>query len=266
MRGPFVNIASVIAIALCAMSAIAQSDSPITVLWPTQDQPTLKLTFDKFVQSGLVNGQGIYVSDVTAQNVSAQGMPRSMFTVFISDKNGVRIGRAILKMAEIPAYRTQKSQIQFSAAGTPAAVALLAGKTIPLRVLSVPPGAAFKVDGEDAGVAPKVIDFTIGTHALEFSKAGYATGSMQLDVGADELPGGSVSFELGGLSQDSIELRDGTTLLGDVISVSLTDVLVRVDGKDQKLTRNQVKKITLVEREFSENPAPKDTTPTKKTP
>lgn len=226
----------------------AQTETPIVVAWPSSDKPTLKLSFDKFEKKGVVNGDGIFTSDVTVQNVSDQGMPRSIFTVFISDSNGVRIGRARLQLPEIPPYRSQKAQVQFSAAGTPAAVSLLAGKTIPLRVISVPSGANFKVDGTDAGIAPKVVDFTIGTHLLEFSKDGYAAGSTSLEVGADELPGGSVTLELGGLSQDSIELRDGTTVLGDVMSMTMTTVVVRVEGKDQKYDRNLIKKITLVER------------------
>ena len=77
-----------------------------------------------------------------------------MFTIFVSDKSGVRIGSARLQLSEIGPYRTQKAQLQFSAAGTPASVTLLAGKAIPLRVLSVPAGANFKVDGEDAGMTP----------------------------------------------------------------------------------------------------------------
>lgn len=228
--------------------SVAQDHSPITVLWPSNVKPVLKLTFGKFQQSAMVDGQSIFVSDVIAQNVSDQRMPRSVFTVFLSDKNGVRIGRARLQFSEIGPYLTQKAQIQFSAAGTPVGVTLLAGKAIPLRVISVPVGANFKVDGQDAGVTPKVVDFTIGSHTLEFSKEGYATGSTPLEVGADELPGGSVSFELGGLSQDTLDLRDGTTVLGDLISMSLTAVVVRVEGKDQQYDRNQVKKIILVER------------------
>lgn len=228
--------------------AAAQSDAAINVLWPSSDKPSLKFTFGRFVQSGIVNGDGIFVCEVTAQNVSGQGMPRSVFTVYISDKNGVRIGRARLQLPEIGPYRTQNAQVQFSAAGTPAGVTLLAGKTIPLRVISVPAGATFKVDGEDAGVTPKLVDFTIGAHTLEFSKQGYATGTTPLEVSADELPGGSVSFELGGLSQDSVELRDGSIVLGDVMSMSLTTVVVRVDGQDQKYDRNQIKRIMLVER------------------
>lgn len=115
-------------------------------------------------------------------------------------------------------------------------------------MISVPVGASFKVDGEDAGMTPKVVDFTIGTHTLEFNKQGYATGSTPLEVGADERPGGGVSFELGGLSQDLVELRDATNVLGDVMSMSLTTVVVRVEGKDQKYDRKQGKKIILVER------------------
>jgi hypothetical protein len=196
----------------------------------------------------MVNGEGIFVADVVAQNISDQAMPRSVFTIFMSDKDGVRIGRARLQLADIPPYRSRSAQVQFSASGIPAGVALLAGKTIPLQVISLPAGANFKVDGEDNGLTPKTVDFTIGTHTLEFSKLGYANGSIPLEVGADELPGGSVSFELGGLSQDTVELRDGTTLLGDVLSMSLATVVVRVDGKDQKYDRNQIKKIILVER------------------
>lgn len=56
-------------------------------------------------------------------------------------------------------------------------------------------------------------------------------------------------MELGGLSRDTVELRDGSVVLGDVISVSMTQVLVRVDGREQTYDRNQVKKVMLVERE-----------------
>jgi PEGA domain len=234
--------------AIFATSATAQSNTAIVISWPTADKPTLKLTFSKFIQQGLVNGQGIYTSDVTVQNLSDAAMPRSVFTVYVSDKSGTRIGSARLQLRDIPPFRTQNATIQFSAAGAPANLALLAGKTIPLRVLSVPPGANLKIDGEDAGVTPKFVDFTIGEHTLEFAKEGYATGSTALTVGSDELPGGSVSFELGGITQDTVELRDGTVLLGDVLSMSMISVVISIDGKEQKYERNQIKKIMLVQR------------------
>ncbi len=236
------------------ISAVAQSDS-IVVSWPAAEHPTLKLTFSKFEQSAVANGQGIFTSTVIAQNVSDSAMPRSLFTVYISDKNNVRIGTALLKFPELPPYRTQSAKIDFSAAGIPAGVTLLAGKTIPLRIISVPPGANLKVDGEDAGFTPRLFDFTIGSHTLEFTKEGYATGNTGLDVTSDELPGGSVSFELGGLSQDTVELRDGTVVLGDVLVMSMTDVTMSIDGKVHKYNRNQVKKMMLVEREAPQSQA-----------
>ncbi len=189
-------------------------------------------------------------------------MPPSVFTVYVSDKGGVRIGRGRLQLPAIAPYRTQNAKIQFSAAGVPANVTLLAGKAIPMRPITTPAGASLKVDGEDAGVTPKVVDFTIGTHSLEFSKEGYATGTTPLEVAADELPGGSISFELGGLSQDTIELRDGTVLLGDVLSMSLKNVVISINGKEQVLERNQVKKMMLVEREVTQKPAVIQSVPT----
>jgi hypothetical protein len=98
---------------------------------------------------------------------------------------------------------------------------------------------------------------------IELSKEGYAAVTTPLDVGADEVGGGSVSFELGGLSQDTVALRDGTTVLGDVMSMSLASVVVRVDGKDQKYDRNQVKKIILVERVTTQQTPVTQPVPTK---
>ena len=128
-------------------------------------------------------------------------------------------------------------------------------KTIPLKIISVPPGAKLKVDGQDSGVTPRVVDLSIGSHQVELEKEGYAKGVTPVEINADDLPGGSITIEMGGLSRDTVELRDGKIMLGDVISMSLTSVVMRVDGKDQSFDRNQVKKIILVERETVEQPA-----------
>jgi hypothetical protein len=111
------------------------------------------------------------------------------------------------------------------------------------------------VDGQDNGTTPVMVRLTVGTHQLELTKEGYAPGDTPLDITPDELPGGSITVELGGISRDSVELRDGTMLLGDVLSMSMTEVVVRADGKDQSYPRNQVKKIILVERVVEQRPA-----------
>jgi hypothetical protein len=102
--------------------------------------------------------------------------------------------------------------------GVPASLALSAkkdmlispgAKTIPLKVVSVPPGARLKVDGQDAGTTPVRVRFAVGMHALDLTKEGYAPGSTPMEVTPEELPGGSITVELGGLSRDTVELRDG---------------------------------------------------------
>jgi len=250
---------------LGSAASFGQSGFPVTLSWPMESNPTLKFSVGKLQQSGLYNGQTIFVADVRIQNVSAEPIPKSVFTIFIHDKDGVRIGRGLLRFDGVAPSQTAKAQLQFSTAGTPAGATLLVGRTVPLKVLSVPPGANFKIDGQDAGLTPKVADFTVGMHTIELSKEGYASASSPLEVSGDETEGGGITFELGGMANDAIQLRDGTSLLGDVISMSLTAVVVRVEGKEQKYDRNNVKKIMLVERQVQQKPVvqPVPANPTK---
>ncbi|HLX84811.1 MAG TPA: PEGA domain-containing protein [Terriglobales bacterium] len=121
-------------------------------------------------------------------------------------------------------------------------------KTIPMTVISVPAGASLKVDDKDEGLTPARINVGIGTHQLELKKEGFAVATTPLEVAPDEAPGGSITITLGGLSDDTVELRDGTILTGEVESMTLESVVVVVQGQRQKLERNQVKKMFLVER------------------
>lgn len=235
------------------------------MMWPDTGAPTLKLAFGRFVQQGSgYGGQRSFVSDVVVQNISPKRIPRASLTVRLFDKDKVRIGDAVLNINDLAPGESAKMAFQFLTAGLPNSLTLSAHndqsgvptslKTIPLKIVSVPPGAKLRVDGQDAGTTPKVVDLLVGTHILEFSKEGYANGSTPVDINPDELPGGAITFELGGLSSDTVELRDGSSILGDVISISMTSVVVRVNGQDQTYDRNRVKRISLVEREIVQQP------------
>lgn len=239
---------------LSAQSLAPPSGFPTTISWPSEDNATLKFSVAKLVPSGLYNGQSMFVSDVTVQNLSDQPVPKSVFTIFIMDKDNVRIGRGLLRLNEIRPKQSEKAQLQFSTAGVPAGALLLNGRSVALKVVSLPPGANLKIDGRDNGVTPRVADFTIGLHTIELSKDGYAPASSPLEVTGEEVEGGGISFELGGMSKDTVQLRDGTVILGDVISMSLTSVVVRVDGADKTYPRNQIRKMFLVERVNTEQP------------
>jgi PEGA domain len=237
----------------------AKNEPAIVMMWPS-DKPALKLSFEKFRQTGAYNGQNTFVSDVTVQNLTERQIPRASFTVYFMDKNKVRIGDGLLQVSDLEASQKAKIQFQFNSVGMPASVALsarkdmLGGKTIPMRIISVPAGAKLKVDGKESGITPVMVRLTVGAHQLDLTKEGYAPGGTPLEVTPDELPGGSITVELGGLSRDTVELRDGSVVLGDVMSMSMTQVVVRVDGKDQMYDRNQVKRLVLVEREVTQQP------------
>ena len=211
-----------------------------------------------------MEGKKTFICEVIVQNVSQKRIPSASLTVRMLDKSRVRIADSVLNITDLGPGESSKIPLQVFASGIPASLSLVgpndsAGiptslKTIPLKVISVPPGASLKVDGQDAGIAPKVLALTVGAHTLEFSKEGYAPGRTPVDITADELPGGSITFELSGVSQDTVELRDGTAVLGDVIALSMTSVVVRVNGVDQTYERNRIKKISLVERETVQQP------------
>jgi hypothetical protein len=258
-------------LSFAALSWSRQKAEPaITMMWPNANNPTLKLVFGRFVEQGAAyGGQRMFVSDVIVQNVSLKRIPRASLTVRLFDKDKVRIGDSVLNVTDLGPSESTKIAFDFRTSGLPTSLTLGAHndtsgvptslKTIPLKIVSVPPGAKLKVDGQDAGTAPKVVDLLVGTHILEFSKEGYANGSTPVDIAPDEAPGGSITLELGGISVDAVELRDGTSLLGDVMSVSMTSIVVRMNGQDKTYDRNKVRKITLVEREAA--PPPSTLTP-----
>jgi hypothetical protein len=250
-------------LALGSALTLAKTEPSITILWPSDDKPALKLTFGRFQQLYALGNQKTFVSDVVVQNMTDKPVPHVSFTVYLMDKAQVRIGDGALQVSDINPGQQVKLSFQVTAIGLPASLVLSAkkdmltapkAKTVSLKIISVPPGANLKVDGQEAGMTPRVVNLTLGTHDLEFSKEGYATGNTPVEIAQDELPGGSISFELGGLSRDTVELRDGTVILGDVLSMSMISVVVRVDGKDQTYERNQIKKLMLVERQLTQQP------------
>jgi hypothetical protein len=65
---------------------------------------------------------------------------------------------------------------------------------------------------------------------------------------------GVLTFPIGGSKRDgcaydSIELRDGSVLNGDLVSISGMDVEIRVGGDLQHIDRNRIKRIMLVQRD-----------------
>jgi PEGA domain len=255
----------VVFVSLILMAAASGKDpSPQVLVWPTSGQPIVRFSLGKFKEIGSTGKQRSYSIDVTAENLWKKRISKADFSLYLFDKDKTRIGEGWISISDVEPGQLIKFQMNAEASGTPVSIALaprslppelesyLPPRSISIMVNSVPQGAGLKVDGVEMGTTPKIIQAAPGKHMLEFTKEGFNTGHFPLEITPQDTSGGSVSYELGASAHDTVELRDGSVLVGDVESVSATEVAVRVGGTIQRLNRSQVKRITLVPRE----PAP----------
>src|SRR5258708_3947560 len=250
------------AVFLLSMPTALAKDPPAqTINWPESGATIVRFTFGKFKEIGELAGARSYIVDTTAQNLWTKPIPDATFSLYLYDKNKVRIGEGYITLSSVAPGQTIKFQTTIGASGAPVSISLSArslppelgplapAKKVSLTINSVPQGATFKVDGIEVGETPKIVQLTVGKHKIEFSKEGFNAGTFPVEIAPDDASGGSVSYELVTSAHDTIELRDGTVLNGDLLSVSPNDVTVRVGGASQRFDRNQIKRILLVERD-----------------
>src|SRR5437016_2772178 len=257
MKRPLASIlleSTLIAVLLLSVQAIAKDPPAQTLNWPESGTAILRFTFGKFKEIGSLAGARSYITDTTAENLWTKPIPDATFSLYLYDKNKSRIGEGYITLSTVAPGQTIKFQTTIGASlaarSLPPELGPMApAKKVSLTINSVPQGAIFKVDGVEVGATPKIVQLTVGKHKIEFSKEGFNAGTFPVEIGPDDASGGSVSYELGASAHDTIELRDGTVLNGDLLSVSPTDVTVRVGGASQRFDRNQVKRILLVERD-----------------
>ena len=235
-----------------AVSSLSAKDVPFQILtWPESGQPVLRFTFSKFKEIGGMGKERTYLTDTTAENLSDKMIGGANFSLYVFDKNKARIGEGYITLSNVSGGQTVKFQITLAASGNPASLALSTStpRTVSTTVNSVPQGALLRVDGKEVGTTPKIVEVSIGKHVLEFSKEGFNSGKFPLEITSRDASGGSVSYELGSAAHDTVELRDGSVLSGDLVSVSGMQVVVRIGGNAQTFDRNQIKRILLTERD-----------------
>jgi len=254
------RILTSVLLSLWLVVSASGKDQPIVVNWPESGTPLLRFTLLKVTKIGAASGQTNYGLDMSAENLSGKKISRATFNFFLFDKTNVRVGQGYIDLANMRPQETVKMQILALAVGTPANLTIdasqlppeLAGdappKEISITVYSVPSGARLSADGKDVGVTPVAVSLRVGSHRLEFNKEGFNSGTYPLVVTANQVSGGTITYELGASAHDTIELRDGTVLTGDVESVSATTVDISLGGQIQSFNRNRVKRISLVER------------------
>jgi len=237
------------------------ADKPSAVFdWPEQGQKVLHIEIGKFTGVGSVGKQRTYTVDVAATNVWGKPIDFIGFNVYVFDKAKTRIGESYLTIRDLAAGQKTMQSLIVTASGLPATIHLAsavlpkgmgppeAPKQVSIQVNSSPSGADLKVDGESVGTTPKAVRLTVGHHVLQFTRPGFQPFDYPLDIGPDDQNGGRLDIELGTSAHDTIELRDGSVIAGDILKMDTENLFVRVAGQDQTIPRNRVKRILLVER------------------
>ncbi len=246
-----------------ALSAFA-ADTVLT--WPDNgDGAVLRFTLGKLRQINSVSGQTDYLGEAVAENLGAKAIPSASFYLYLLDKNGNRVGEGYLELTNLAGGQKAKIPVSAHAMGSFARIELKPQHLpsdepmrIRMSITSVPPGASLMVDSQVSGITPQILSVAPGKHTLEFSKEGYATASTPLDIAENALPG-SLQIELSPLALDTVVLRDGTVVLGTVISVTGTSVAVNVKGKATRLDRTRVARVVFGAR----NPAAGSSSPSR---
>jgi hypothetical protein len=246
---------------LVALTVYAKDPPPQVIVWPESGTPILRFTFGKFKEVGALGSQRSYVTETTAENLWSKPISNANFALYLFDKNKTRIAEVTINVSNVGPGEVVKFQTTISSSGPPVSLSVIARylpqelrplappRLVTITVNTVPQGAVAKLDGVEVGTTPKMVPVSVGKHLLEFSKEGFNPGKFPFEMGPDDASGGSVSFELGTSAHDTVELRDGSVITGDLVSVSGMEIVVKVGGTDQRLNRNQVKRILLVERE-----------------
>ncbi len=238
------------------LGAISNAVAADTVLtWPADGKDAIvRFTVGKLRQVSSASGQNDLLGDALAENLSGKPIPSASFYLYLIDKSGKRVGEGYLEVSNLGAGQKAKIPVSVHAMGSYASMELQPQHLpsdepfkVKMRVSSTPAGATIKVDSQDAGVTPQMVPMAPGKHTVEFSKEGFAAASAPVEVAANQMPG-SVDVELSPLTLDTVVLRDGTVMVGEVTSMSASSVNISVRGKATRVDRSRVARIVLGQR------------------
>jgi hypothetical protein len=255
-------------VSLLLLGVVASATAADTVLtWPPSGESAmLRFTLGKLRQVNSASGQTDYLGEAVAENLSTKAIPSASFYLYLLDKNGNRVGEGYLEVTNLAVGQKTKVPVSVHAMGSFARMELKPQHLpsdepmkIKMSIASLPAGAGIKLDSQESGITPQILPIAPGKHTLEFNKEGYATASTTLDIAENAMPG-SVQVELSPLMVDTVILRDGSVLLGNVVSVTSTSVSLNVKGKSTRRERSRVARVVFGGRNQAASAAAKAST------
>ncbi|MGC2271897.1 MAG: FxLYD domain-containing protein [Candidatus Sulfotelmatobacter sp.] len=112
---------------LLVTSAAYAKERPMQVIvWPGSGMPVVRFSFGKFREVGSIGSERTFVTDTTAENLWRKSISNANFSLYLFDKNKVRIGEGVITLSNVGVGQTVKFQTTIAASGSPASVSLVA--------------------------------------------------------------------------------------------------------------------------------------------
>jgi hypothetical protein len=72
-----------------------------TITWPEAGTPILRFTFSKFKEIGGLGNQRTFMTETTAENLWTKIISNTNYSLYLFDKNKVRIGEATIAVNNV---------------------------------------------------------------------------------------------------------------------------------------------------------------------
>src|ERR1700735_1927553 len=101
-------------------------DAPLQVIaWPTTGTPVLRFTFGKPKQLDSMNDKTrVYVMETLVENLSPRLISSARFSVYLFDKNKVRVSEDFIALNNVGPGESVKLQLTVTASGNPVSVSI----------------------------------------------------------------------------------------------------------------------------------------------
>src|SRR5437868_5997119 len=102
-------------------------DPPVqVVMWPESGPPVFRFTFGKFKEVGSLGNERSYVTETTAENLWTKPIGNANFSLYLFDKNKMRIAEATINVSNVGPGETIKFQTTIASSGPPASLSVVA--------------------------------------------------------------------------------------------------------------------------------------------
>ncbi len=129
------------------LAAHAKDPPAQLIVWPESGTPILRFTFGKFKELGSMGSQRTYTTDTLVENVWNKAISNANFSLYLFDKNKVRIAEAVINVSNVAPGETVKFQTTVASSGPPVSLSVVA-RYLPKELAPLAPPRLVSIYGE----------------------------------------------------------------------------------------------------------------------